>query len=271
MAILYRHLKPDGENFYIGIGNSVKRAYSKSGRSKFWRDTVNKHGYEIQILKTDLTWEEAAELEIMLISYYGRRDLNLGTLVNLTDGGDGQSNPSKESRLKMRGNKMNVLGSDHYFYGKTKTVEHRKKLSEAKLGVKQSNTHIEQRFLTIKSNMAKNIKAKKVINLDTLKIYNSIGECQEDLGIKNLRDYLNPKRTSLPNKYPVMFLEDYDKGVSFKPHTPLKRPIVVLNTITGTLYNTIVEAAKKENIGEATLRRNFKKLDNYKHLKIIND
>jgi len=37
MAVVYRHLKPCGEVFYIGIGNDKDRAYSKRGRNKFWK------------------------------------------------------------------------------------------------------------------------------------------------------------------------------------------------------------------------------------------
>ena len=86
--VIYRHLKPNGEVFYIGIG-SVTRAYTKQGRNSYWRNIVNKYGYEVQILKEDLSWEEACELECILIEYYGRRDLGTGTLVNMTDGGEG--------------------------------------------------------------------------------------------------------------------------------------------------------------------------------------
>lgn len=100
--LLYRHLKPCGEVFYIGVGNK-RRPYTKSDRSDFWWKVVNKYGYEIQILKTNLTKEEAYELEIILISWYGRRDLGLGSLVNLTNGGDGSNNVivSQETRNKI--------------------------------------------------------------------------------------------------------------------------------------------------------------------------
>jgi len=89
MALVYRHLKPCGEVFYIGIGVSKKRAYSKHGRNKHWINTVNKYGYEIQILTNNIDYEFAKEIEVNLISYYGRKDLNFGKLVNMTDGGDG--------------------------------------------------------------------------------------------------------------------------------------------------------------------------------------
>jgi hypothetical protein len=88
MACIYRHLKPNGEVFYIGIGKTETRAYSRD-RSKFWKSIVEKYGYEVQILKKDLTLEDAKELEIILIAHYGRRDLGTGTLVNMTNGGDG--------------------------------------------------------------------------------------------------------------------------------------------------------------------------------------
>jgi len=103
VVYVYRHRRLDtNEVFYIGIGVD-SRATSKQGRSNFWKDTVNKYGYTIEILKENLTWEDAAELEIFLISLYGRRDLGLGTLVNLTDGGEGSLGRtiSNDTRNKM--------------------------------------------------------------------------------------------------------------------------------------------------------------------------
>jgi len=111
MAIIYRHLKPCGEVFYIGIGKEDKRAYSKYNRNTHWHNTVNKCGYEVQILKRELTWTEVCELEILLIAHYGRGDLKTGTLVNLTDGGEGNIGwvASNETRTRMSKSKMNTL------------------------------------------------------------------------------------------------------------------------------------------------------------------
>lgn len=90
MAILYRHIRLDkNEPFYIGIGNNIKRAYEKSRRSKIWKNIINKSEYRVDILFNDLTWTEACEKEKEFIKLYGRKDLGTGTLVNLTDGGDG--------------------------------------------------------------------------------------------------------------------------------------------------------------------------------------
>lgn len=77
--------------YSIGIGSQedFQRAYIKSNRSAHWHRVVNKHGYSINILLANLTWEEACKKEIELIKQYGRLDNNTGILINKTDGGDG--------------------------------------------------------------------------------------------------------------------------------------------------------------------------------------
>jgi hypothetical protein len=91
MAIVYRHIRLDkNEVFYIGIGKDENRAYEKRrSRSDWWKSVINMTDYRVDILFDELTWEEACEKEIEFIKLYGRKDLGLGSLVNLTDGGDG--------------------------------------------------------------------------------------------------------------------------------------------------------------------------------------
>lgn len=91
MAYLYRHIRLDKQEvFYIGIGNdkNYSRAQSKNNRTKHWHN-IAKNGYEVEIVLDNLTWEEACEKEKEFIKLYGRKDLNKGTLVNMTDGGEG--------------------------------------------------------------------------------------------------------------------------------------------------------------------------------------
>jgi hypothetical protein len=119
MAVVYRHIRLDkNEPFYIGIGEKENRAYKKHGRSSYWNRIVDKYGYRVEILFDDLTWEEAQEKEIEFISLYGRRDLDTGILVNLTDGGE---NPPK-----MFGHKFNV--------GRKASSDTRKKMSDLRKG-----------------------------------------------------------------------------------------------------------------------------------------
>lgn len=101
---LYMHTrKSDGRIFYIGIGDE-KRPTDKAGRNQYWRNTVNLHDYDVTILVDGLTWSRACELEMKMIAFYGRKDLKLGCLVNMTDGGQGAKNRvlSQESIEKSR-------------------------------------------------------------------------------------------------------------------------------------------------------------------------
>ena len=86
---IYLHKRLDtGEVFYVGIGGG-KRPWETGNRNKFWRNIVKKAGYEVVVIEDCLTWDQAYEIEIMLVAHYGRRDRGKGPLVNLTDGGQG--------------------------------------------------------------------------------------------------------------------------------------------------------------------------------------
>ena len=91
MAVVYFHRRKDtNEVFYVGIGKTVARSKSKKGRNPYWHNIVNKVGYDIEIIHRKITWEEACKLEKKYIKEFGRQDLGLGLLVNMTDGGDGR-------------------------------------------------------------------------------------------------------------------------------------------------------------------------------------
>lgn len=104
MAIVYQHRRLDtNEIFYIGIGKTEKRAYERDGRNTYWHRVVKKYDYIVEIAITDVSWEIACEIEKDYIKHYGRKDLGLGPLVNMTDGGQGTFGiiHSDESRKKM--------------------------------------------------------------------------------------------------------------------------------------------------------------------------
>lgn len=98
---IYRHLREDsGIPFYIGRGKakfestSVKKIYSrafdKCKRSTIWKRIASKHGYIVEIMMDNLTFEEVNVKEIEFIKMYGRH--KKGLLCNLTDGGEGSVN-----------------------------------------------------------------------------------------------------------------------------------------------------------------------------------
>jgi hypothetical protein len=122
MAYLYRHIRLDKQEvFYVGIGSDEKyeRAYSKDSRTQYWR-SISKLGYEVEIVLDDLTWEEACEKEKEFIKLYGRKDLKEGTLVNMTDGGEGTVGfkHSEETKVKCReaakAQESNTPGTEKY-------------------------------------------------------------------------------------------------------------------------------------------------------------
>jgi len=83
---IYGHYTEDtDELFYIGKGTG-KRAWAKSGRSKYWNNKVNKDGLVVKILEEHLTDEQAYEREKQLIAEAG-----LENLVNFLEGGYGMT------------------------------------------------------------------------------------------------------------------------------------------------------------------------------------
>lgn len=80
----------DGQIYYVGKGQG-QRAWDFLRRNNHWHNTHNKHGTTVQVVSNGLQEWYALELETELIALYGRQDLNLGPLVNKTDGGEGGS------------------------------------------------------------------------------------------------------------------------------------------------------------------------------------
>ena len=128
MALVYQHRRLDtNEVFYVGVGVSKKRAHQQTGRNKHWYNITNKTAYTVEILQSDLTWEEARLEEVRLIAAYGRRDLGKGPLVNMTDGGDGTVGVIKTAEQR----KLLSENSKGRGLGRRLPVEVRAKLSQA--------------------------------------------------------------------------------------------------------------------------------------------
>ena len=191
MYCLYIHKrKTDDVIFYIGIGND-KRPYIKGTRSNFWKNEVTKHDYNIEILSDNLTWENAQEAEIQLIKLYGRRDLELGYLINLTDGGEGSQGckPSQETRNKL----SNALKGKNL--GRISPMKGKKNPKSIRYGK-------DNPFYNSKANTGgNNPNAKKVINIETKEIWDYAANCAEQNNIKKstLIAWLNGQNSNKSN------------------------------------------------------------------------
>lgn len=190
---IYRHRRKDtGEVFYIGLGQG-KRAFVKQGRSDFWSNIAFK-GYDVEILAQNLSKEEAVELEIFLISIYGRRDLGTGCLVNMTDGGEGTTTLIYTDQL-IEKRRNNFLSSRNPNYGKTGIKHHnfgKQRSEEVKLKISKSNSgkirSVETKELLSSLKQGKyqngnNPNSKKVIDIQTNTIYDSVKEASIGIGL----------------------------------------------------------------------------------------
>lgn len=169
---LYRHVRADlNEVFYVGIGTKrrlsgatprvYERAFTHFNRTVWWHNIVNSCKYEVDILveSDDSDFIQKKEKEFILL--YGRKDLNTGTLINLTDGGKSDCRKSKLS------------------------IEAALSTKRAK-GIKGDGRHFKN---WMNSSDYKNPKAKEIFMYEYpsgvfLKKFNSIVDCQRHFSLK---------------------------------------------------------------------------------------
>lgn len=179
MAYVYQHTrKSDGTIFYVGIGKceiTFKRANTSCRRNKLWHSIVNNHGYNVEILHSGIDIEECKAIEISMIKSLGRIDKSTGILCNMTDGGDGYTNPSKEALI--------IRSKQHK--GKTIPLSQRIAISN---GMK--------RFRQTEIGKAKAItkgRSIKVIHLESGKEFNSIKDMCEGMKLSRFNCYKSIK------------------------------------------------------------------------------
>lgn len=155
---VYIHKRGDtNQTFYVGIGRS-SRPYDVRNRNKHWKHIADKHGYHVEILYENVSWETACDIERQLIKEYGRIDIGTGILVNMTDGGDGTRGAklSKETRKRMSEN-----AKVRKWSGTTK-----RKMSKSAMGNKNSagvkrDSQYKLRLSTIHINLNKSAEYRK--------------------------------------------------------------------------------------------------------------
>lgn len=148
---VYEHWRLDkDECFYVGKGHAG-RAYSRKSRNSHWLNIVLKlerigSGYEIRMVATGLTEEEAFLLEQERISFWKDRV----DLSNLTSGGEGISgfSHSIETRSKMSSSAKKWMNTEDgrlkksaSLKGITFSAEARLKMSSSKKGKPLSESH----------------------------------------------------------------------------------------------------------------------------------
>jgi hypothetical protein len=90
--VYLHHRKTDGRVFYVGKGKK-SRATNTTHRSEYWKRVYAKHGRTVRYIARNIPEPCALSFEMALISAHGRPNL-----CNLSDGGDGVSNPTDAHR-----------------------------------------------------------------------------------------------------------------------------------------------------------------------------
>jgi hypothetical protein len=142
----YAYLREDRTPYYIGKG--------KGYRIKSKQRNINqpKDKSRVIFLKQNLTEEEAFKHEKYMIAVFGRKDLGSGILHNKSDGGEGVSNPSNETREKKRKAKI----------GKKHSEETKNKIRQSRIGQKLSKEHKEKIGKKMKGRFVSNETRKKL-------------------------------------------------------------------------------------------------------------
>jgi hypothetical protein len=235
MTIVYRHRRIDtNQIFYIGIGVSEKRASQTRSRNQLWYNIVNKTEYTVEIIAKDIDIEQAKELEVLLISEYGRRDLGTGILVNMTDGGDGNVN-------------MSQLTKD--------------KISNSLKGKIQSEESKIKRSITLKKTWEnqdlRNLKRKQSIELHRLGLIGNTGKPSKKKGIKLDK--------SICDKMSIAKKIYFEQGN--KPHNFKKIDEITTENILKDYYNGInkFQLHKKYDLNRKIINRIIKENEDNKN------
>lgn len=159
---VYAYLREDSTPYYIGKGK-CNRAYLNGRIPPKPTDHTR-----IEIIKDNLTENDAFNLECKLNAHYGRKDLGTGILRNLTNGGEGVSGRIiKEETIQKRITKntgkkrtpdqclrmsLAQKGKQPKQYTKEEKDQISKKISKAHKGKPKSNDH--------KENLSKSLMGK---------------------------------------------------------------------------------------------------------------
>jgi hypothetical protein len=99
---VYEHWRPDTNTcFYVGKGKGNRAWDMKNMRNRHFMAVISKLismglMVDVRLIAKNLLEEDAFSMEVEKIAFYG-----IDNLTNMTSGGDGLKNPSKETREKI--------------------------------------------------------------------------------------------------------------------------------------------------------------------------
>ena len=218
MVGIYKITSPSGRT-YIGQSIDIEKrflSYSKLLRCKtqiklfrsFLKYEVINHKFEI-IEECDI--ELLNERERYYQDLYDV--LNNGLNCKLTNTADKSGKLSEEVKINISKGNIGKKRTEEQKQNISNSLKGRKIPEEVCLKMKHNALNMSEETKLKMSNSRKGDKnplSKKVICTNTLKIWDSITECSNDLGIrmKLLSRYLNNNH---PNKTTIIYLTEYEK------------------------------------------------------------
>lgn len=289
---VYRLTSPSGK-VYIGItSRSVKQRWN-NGRGythcRAMYGAIKKYGWENiqkEILLENTTESEAKSLEKLLIKLHRSNERGYG--YNLTEGGDGTCGRklTEEAKAYLRkinkGKKLTEEQKEHLRQinlGKHHTEETKKKMSATHKGKKYSlgckHTEEWKKQLSERERGANNPRARKVICLETLKVYDTLTQAQKETGATKITDcckhyykhkssnglhweYYNENLTD--DDYKAILQRLIEEECQNKHHKPSQKQIKkikercsvsVICIETGEVFKSLEEACQKLKIGKS--------------------
>ena len=270
-----------GNPFYIGIGKKHKgwekcithtqefrRMYNLQARSSYFKNTINKIDFTFEVLFESNDYDFIKEKEKEFISLYGRKSEG-GLLVNLTKGGDGNSEvliSSKHremlSALKTGGNnlmaKQVVRISDGKIFGSASEACKTTKFNQDRFCARVFGNKVrnDTGFLSLEdyenndfSSLDRNLK---YINIHSKEKFVTLQEAYDkgdfDVCLVTFLKRFNGK----VNYTPIVEIKDYYEGIkeNFYKNPAYRK---VENVLTGEIYESITDCVKKLNLKYSTL------------------
>lgn len=196
MYIVYQHKNKANGKMYFGItSRKPSERWGRNGAgyksTPHFFNAITKYGwdnFEHNIVKEELTKEEACQLEKWLIKQYQTQNPLYG--YNVFEGGEAPSIPlevKQKMSVSMQGNKNNL--------GHPCSAEKRKKISEAQKGRPLSLEHraklsesAKKRHVPCSEGKRQTLSLKyphkrKVYCIETDVVYPSVQECARQLGL----------------------------------------------------------------------------------------
>lgn len=259
---IYRHIRPDtNEVFYIGKGSNISRGNNQrmisKERSVWWKRIValNNGNYKKEVIFECDNEKLCFEKEQEFIALYGRKDLGKGTLVNMTNGGDGATGiiitDKQKLNTSIRSSKkvIDVL-SGKVYYNATVAAE------ENNIAYTQLITYLTGKGTNTSSFVYHSVYLEKgkqycIDNLINQKWVNK-RTSKVVINLKTDKEFVNAKEAAIsinisPRYFRNMLNGTYPNKTDFQYKHPQKKwnrsRRQVQDIVSGFIYDSIPDAA----------------------------